>query len=158
MKKRSYRGRPSQNSSSASNAKKRQPQRRRPIRQLELQLNPFDEHAAIREPETRYRTHSTRGLDSHLQRVLVRAEFVQPLRGKHVVLCGRMKRITNEQMIEATNRSGGRLQQGIDETTNVVVLGSDAGGSPELDPLTENHSIDLMSETEFLGLLGLNDA
>lgn len=129
--------------------------RRSSSRQLPLPLNPFDEKAMTRESEEpRPMEPERHRVVESLQRVLIRAEFVQPLRGRCIVLQGRLKTMTRDQVLDVTKRSGGVLQSEIDEATNCVVLGAD--DSADAAGLRDLHqSLEVLSESEFLGMIGL---
>ncbi|MEL6108170.1 MAG: exonuclease domain-containing protein [Planctomycetota bacterium] len=129
--------------------------RRSSTRQLPLPLNPFDEQAMRNLSEGPPPTETDRhSVGENLQRVLIRAEFVQPLRGRRIVLHGRLKTMTRDQVLDVTKRSGGVLQSEIDEATDCVVLGAEDGA----DAATLQHlggTLEVLSENEFLGMIGL---
>ena len=129
--------------------------RRSGSRQLTLPLNPFDEQAMARNLDADRPVAAQAGLEQSLQRVLIRAEFVQPLRGRCLVVQGRLKTMTEDQVIDVTTRSGGVFQSAIDETTNCIVLGSESGtGADNLKEV--ERSVEVLSESEFLGMIGLD--
>lgn len=137
-------------------------------RSLALPMSPFDETEMTREQKQNFRvdvdtaigaaTPATidPGVDSGVdwQRLVIRAEFIQPLRGKQVVICGRLQRMTNEQAIEITHRSGGTHQMHPDETTNCVVIGAGDVDRQKMDALISKNQMQVLTESEFLGLIG----
>ncbi|MEO1529678.1 MAG: exonuclease domain-containing protein [Planctomycetota bacterium] len=145
-------------SQNRSDSRPKRRTRRPESRQLSLPLNPFDEQAMTREPSMDYRREASPApIGGNLQRVLIRAEFVQPLRGRCIVLQGKLKTMTTDQVIDVTTRSGGVFQSAVDESTNCIVLGAEntdeingPGDAPPLDGAME-----VLSESEFLGMIGL---
>lgn len=127
---------------------------------LRLPVNPFDEDAHVKEDSLGYSSSSQQGFDSKQagidwQRLTIRAEFIQPLRGKQIVICGRLKQMTNEQAIDITRRGGGCHQDQVDESTNCVVLGAAEVNRRDVDSLVDGKQVDILTESEFLSLLGL---
>lgn len=138
--------------------------RRSNSRMLPLPINPFDERSVIREPRVAYPAQSSVAVspsdpvsDSGIdwQRLAIRAEFIQPMRGKRIVLCGRLRIMSNAQAAELISRGGGVHQGDADDQTNCVVI-----GASEIDPVIvesfrARRNIDVLTESEFLSLAGL---
>ncbi|QDV82001.1 exonuclease domain-containing protein [Planctomycetes bacterium TBK1r] len=127
---------------------------------LPLPMNPFDEAAIVGESQAGYADATTRSLTStesaiDLQRLSIRAEFIQPLRGKQIVFVGRLQVISNEQAIDLARRSGGVHQVDIDASTNCVVLGSSDVDRQQVDDLTGRAELEILTESEFLARIGL---
>lgn len=126
-------------------------------------MNPFDERSVVRELAADYaRTpHADSSVetppveDVDWQRLLIRAEFIQPLRGKSIVFSGRLNAISPEKVKDLTTRSGGTHQSELDESTNCFVIGETAPADEALQSIRDNESIELLSESEFLALVGL---
>jgi hypothetical protein len=62
--------------------------------------------------------------------------------------------LTNQQAIEITNRSGGIHQVTADENTNCVVIGAENLDAEKIDSLISRDRMQVLSESEFLGLIG----
>ncbi|KAA5539917.1 DNA polymerase III subunit epsilon [Roseiconus nitratireducens] len=134
---------------------------------LPLPINPFDEQAMIREGAGVYRAAAgptesggqgpgTSSFEQgQWQRLVVRAEFIQPLRGKCIVFQGRFNSMTSEQLIELTRRGGGQFQQRIDDRTNCLVIGCEMTASTEA--VTRSAEMQILSEADFLRLVGYRD-
>ena len=119
--------------------------------------NPFEEPEVTREDSAAYeRTAVADANNSGIdwQRVSIRAELIQPLRGKQIVICGRLKVISNQQAIDLTRRSGGVHQEDADESTNCVLIGADGVDQGQVDSLVGDRQVQVLTESEFLGLLG----
>ena len=105
---------------------------------------------------------------------MVRAEFIRPLAGKQIVLTGRFRVLSEQDARDLAVRSGATCQEAIDDSTDILVIGhqhrrqrqsqlSEPSG-PLKDPesLQEmatrlrdgGHPIQVVSEDEFLGLVG----
>lgn len=138
-------------------------------RSLTLPVNPFDEQEMAREHPGNFRidlaaaTNTTASggsaavesdSDIDWQRLTIRAEFIQPLRGKQIVFCGQLRRLSIEQAIQITTRSGGTHQLIANESTNCVVIGSANADTKEMDSLISNDQIEVWTEMEFLRALG----
>ena len=126
--------------------------------------NPFDEPDSTRETSSDYSmsTPTTQALLTSdpssgidWQRVSIRAEFIQPLRGKQIVIHGTLKLLSNEQAIEITKRGGGIHQVNVDQQTNCVVIGSATNNSMDLTSIADQNQIEVLTEPEFLRLLGI---
>ena len=123
-------------------------------------MNPFDGETVPRETAATYSTSAHVAIappdrEIDWQRLTIRAEFIQPLRGKQIVICGSLRVMTNEQAIELTRRSGGLHQDRVDESTNCVVIGATDVDQNQVDSLTANDQIEVVTESEFLRLIGL---
>jgi len=94
------------------------------------------------------------------QRLLVRAEFIRPLSGMQIVISGRLRQFSQQEAASLAQRLGGRLQQEVDDHTDLVVLGS--GDEPAREKAqqlkTSGTSIRIVAEEEFLGLIVSGDA
>ena len=93
-----------------------------------------------------------------MQRLLVRAEFIRPLSGRRIVLCGKMKLVPEDEMPTLAGRLGGEVVEVIDPTTSMLVLGSRTAAAKEAkEEATRLNqagaSIEVVSEREFLGLI-----
>lgn len=91
--------------------------------------------------------------DFELQRLLVRAEFIQPLSGRSVVVSGRLKMLTREQARSLTECCGGRFDETLSEHTDLLISGSaskDPAGAQTPGPNSKCRVID---EDQFLGLI-----
>lgn len=129
-------------------------------RSLPLPMDPFSNEAVTREVGAAYDQGSPADLDVNgssidWQRLSIRAEFIQPLRGKQIVICGHLALISHDQAAEITRRSGGTHQEQIDDRTNCVVLGSSNVDQQTVDSLAGKHDMQVLTESEFLGLIGL---
>jgi len=58
-----------------------------------------------------------------LQRLLIRAEFIQPLAGRRVGVSGQFRRVAREEAELLTARCGGTCQTSVSEKTDLLVLG-----------------------------------
>jgi DNA polymerase-3 subunit epsilon len=131
---------------------------------LSLPLNPFDDAVATRESKPPYHRPAESPSNSvavfsddpmiDWQRLAIRAEFIQPLRGKRIVICGRLRTMTTRQAIEMTMRGGGTHQELADENTNCVVIGASDVDRETVDSLTGRSEIQMLNESEFLRLIG----
>lgn len=93
-----------------------------------------------------------------LQRLLVRAEFIQPLLGKRIVLAGKMRILSDEQTADLSRRLGGQLDRELNEHVGLLVLGTKTAQSTtmreEADRLNQaGAAIEIVSEKEFLGFV-----
>jgi DNA polymerase-3 subunit epsilon len=130
-------------------------------RPLRMPFTPFEDAATVRQRPSTYsaepapvpaaQTQPAAGID--FQRVLIRAEFIQPLRGKHVVFRGRLTVMSIEQASELTRRCGGVFQSEADRQTNCVVVGGEADPA-SIDADASGATVEVFSEAEFLKLLG----
>ncbi len=126
-------------------------------RPLRMPFAPFEDAAAVRESpsgylaETDSRSESTPQID--FQRVMIRAEFIQPLRGKRVAFCGRLTVMSIEQASELTRRSGGVFQPQADQQTNCVVVGAHDDPTT-IEALSRSGSVEILNESEFLKRMG----
>ncbi|QEF99017.1 DNA polymerase III PolC-type [Stieleria maiorica] len=135
---------------------------------LPLPANPFDERSygepkqgsITREAPPAYGSSTTVSQDPQpseidWQRLSIRAEFIQPLRGKQIVIVGQLRVITNDQAIDLTRRGGGVHQADVDESTNCVVIGTSEVDRQKVDQLTDRKELQIISESEFLTMIGL---
>ena len=132
---------------------------------LNLPANPFDEQTVTREARPQYdrmhHGHGSTGLDAtsvqdiDWQRLSIRAEFIQPLRGKRIVIFGQLRVMTNEHAIELTRRSGGVAQDQPDEQTDCVVMGGSESNPVNVEPFAGKNQLKILTESQFLELIGL---
>jgi DNA polymerase-3 subunit epsilon len=90
----------------------------------------------------------TRAVD--LQRLLIRAEFIRPLNGKQVVICGRLKSLSQCEAETLATRLGGRCQSKVDASTDFVVVGKNEIVKTQF---ASESQATIVTEEEFLGLL-----
>ena len=64
------------------------------------------------------------------QRMVIRAEFIQPLRGKRVVFVGKLQSMSREQAETLTRRCGGTPQPTVDDQTNCLIVGQTSPAAP----------------------------
>ncbi len=92
-----------------------------------------------------------------LQRAMIRADFIQSLSGKSVVVSGRFQVISREDVQTLAGRLGGKCCETIDESIDLLVAG---GSKANLDRETvsrlqeEGHEIEIVDEQGFLALVG----
>ena len=60
-----------------------------------------------------------------LQRLMILAEFIRPLRGKRIVFTGRLSVMDSQQAESLAGRLGGTCEQEVGEHTDYVVVGND---------------------------------
>ncbi len=120
-------------------------------------VDPFDMTAAVGETAANYDLHSPSSLsvEINFQRLAIRAEFIQPMRGKRIVICGRLKTISDQQAIDLAVRAGGIHQNDVDSQTNCVVIGSVGVDTQQMQSLVDRGTLEILSETDFLKQLGL---
>ncbi len=114
------------------------------------------------------KSHPLRQLD--LQRLLIRAEFIQSLAGKQIVFTGRLQNLAPTEAQQLATCLGGCCQDKIDDQTNLLVTGSPSEGDSDartaaagrtisvqeqvaLDRQRAGQSIQIIDETAFLGLV-----
>tara|TARA_R110002049_G_scaffold46487_1_gene135196 strand:- start:155815 stop:156960 length:1146 start_codon:yes stop_codon:yes gene_type:complete len=93
-----------------------------------------------------------------IQRLLIRADFIQPLAGQHVVFSGRMQQLSRDDALQLASRLGGQCDDAVTGQTNMLVIGAeDAGGDPHQQTAetlrASGQSIRILSEDEFLSLV-----
>lgn len=93
-------------------------------------------------------THASCSVD--LQRLLIRAEFIRPLTGKQVVICGRLKCLSQCEAETLATRLGGHCQSQVDASTDFVVVGKNEVVKSQV---TSESQPTIVTEEEFLGLL-----
>jgi DNA polymerase-3 subunit epsilon len=92
-----------------------------------------------------------------LQRAMVRAEFIQSLSGKSVVVSGRFRSLSREEVQALAGRLGGTCCETVDESTDMLVAG---GSKADQDRETairlqeQGHGIEVVDEQRFLDLVG----
>jgi len=74
-----------------------------------------------------------------------------PLRGKTIVLTGRLERFTRDEAKEAIESSGGRASASVSGSTDLVVAGAEPGS--KLDE-AKARGVKIVTEDEFVRLLG----
>jgi DNA polymerase-3 subunit epsilon len=104
-----------------------------------------------------------------LQRLLIRADFIRPLAGKHIVFAGRLDRLSEEHATLLASRSGGTCESAVNQQTNILVLGSaettsESNADQQTSPQQQaqqlqqaGRPISILSEAEFLGLVIAQD-
>ena len=132
-------------------------------RSLRMPFSPFDDLPAVRESSSGYAatsttepetsTASTTGID--FQRAMIRAEFIQPLRGKRIAFCGPLALLSVEQASELTRRSGGVYQSQADQQTDWLVIGDRNDDPAVATEVTRGTSAEVMKESDFLKLVGV---
>jgi DNA polymerase-3 subunit epsilon len=99
-----------------------------------------------------------------LQRLMIRAEFIRPLSGMQVVFAGRLRTLSRPQAEALATRLGGAVQETIDDSTTILVVGNDVetgehhrAAGVEKDKArqlrAEGAAIKVVDEAEFLGLV-----
>ncbi len=92
-----------------------------------------------------------------LQRAMVRAEFIQSLSGKSVVVSGRFQVLSREQAQDLAQRLGGVCHETVDETVDLLIA---SGSQADQDRQTasrlqeQGHGIEIVDEIGFLDLIG----
>lgn len=103
------------------------------------------------------------------QRLAIRGEFIQPLRGQSVVFTGKLVSMTREQAVNLTQRCGGKTQFEVDEETSCLVIGESANEQSTVESIeadarqpdeerkarelcSRGQEIQILSEQEFLEL------
>jgi DNA polymerase-3 subunit epsilon len=92
-----------------------------------------------------------------LQRALIRAEFIQSLSGKSVVVSGHFQQLTLAQAQSLAQRLGGQCRDSIDESVEVLVVGArkaEAERSRAVELRASGVPITIVEEREFLAWLG----
>ncbi|MCC9603180.1 DNA polymerase III subunit epsilon [Stieleria sp. JC731] len=151
--------------------------RRGTVRPLRFPANPFDEQAMMRESSPDYQSPSNRSSGQspkassgdvagsvsssaavpaafdHVdwQRVAIRCEFIQPLRGRQVFFVGELQSMSQTQAKELTKRAGGELHDQQSETVNCVIVGR----TSTFDRSGHQGEIEILSEDDFLKRLGV---
>ncbi|WP_436716105.1 exonuclease domain-containing protein [Roseiconus lacunae] len=144
--------------------------RRSSVRPLRFPINPFDEQAmteaqpgepiATNESPAGYQVTGSNTIAEGLppvesgidwQRVAVRCEFIQPLRGRSVAIVGELRVMTKTRAIELTRRAGGILQSEPNESTQVIVVTADHSN----DHRQRFSQAEVLSEADFLKRLGV---
>jgi DNA polymerase-3 subunit epsilon len=89
------------------------------------------------------------------QRLLVRAELIRPLSGKQIVICGRLRRCTQEEAQMLAMRLGGQLQPEVNDQTDLLVAGGGDDSQREKAGRlqSQGNSIQIVAEDEFFGLI-----
>lgn len=85
-----------------------------------------------------------------MQRLLVRAQFIQPLAGKRVVFAGRFAMFSRDEVERLATSLGGMCESTVSTETNVIVLGEST--EQETRELRAT-SARIVTETEFLNLV-----
>lgn len=99
-------------------------------------------------------TESKSGFD--FQRAMIRAEFIQSLFGKRVVLSGKFQLLSREQAQALATRLGGNCCQVVDENTDLLVAqGAQAEPDLQLAGRLRNsgQKIEIVDEQGFLSLI-----
>ena len=120
----------------------------------------FPDH--VTERQETYRAESAAAQEIDLQRILVRAEFIRPLRGKQIVIAGKLKCMSRAEAEELAMRLGGTCQKTVDEGTDYLVIGA-AARKPATDHFdherraqsfkASGNAIKIVGEEEFLNLV-----
>ncbi|TWU08579.1 exonuclease domain-containing protein [Stieleria varia] len=116
----------------------------------------------------------SRSLSLDLQRLLIRAEFIQPLRGHTVVFSGKLNCMSRDEAMSLTQRCGGKTQMSVDGDTSCLIVGTnvdemsdspDSATGPEQAEMDaaralakSGHKIQIMNEAEFIGLVTSTNA
>ena len=93
-----------------------------------------------------------------VQRLLIRADFIKPLAGQHVVFAGRMQQISQEDAQQLAKRLGGQCHDAVTQQTDLVVIGAENSPS-DTNQQTANalretgQRIRILNEREFLSLV-----
>lgn len=131
------------------------------MRPLRMTANPFDEDWFTGESNPGYAAATPVGTGNvtssapiDFQRVVVRAEFIQPLRGKRVFFVGQLAMLTVEQASEITRRGGGVHQSQVDASTNCVVVGSSGTDPLAVEAAKQHDGVEVLSEEQFLRRIG----
>ncbi|OYP38516.1 exonuclease domain-containing protein [Rhodopirellula sp. MGV] len=127
--------------------------RRGTVRPLRFPMDPFDEQSMVRESGGTHQSSLASGDgDVDWQRVAIRCEFIQPLRGRIISFVGQLRVITNEQAIELARRAGGQPQDKPDAATNCVVVAAPDKYRPDVPAAGQ---VEVLSEADFLKRLGV---
>ena len=104
-----------------------------------------------------------------LQRLLVRADFIRPLAGEHVVFTGKLRALSREEAELLASRSGGQCESRVTQSTSFLIVGStdertkaaDRSASLKQEAVEklrrEGRDIRIVSENEFLKLVSQVD-
>lgn len=85
-----------------------------------------------------------------MQRLLVRAQFIQPLAGQRVGFWGRFVRFSRDEVERIAASFGGTCEPDVTSQTNIIVIGDSA--ETEAGQFLES-SASVVTETEFLNLV-----
>jgi DNA polymerase-3 subunit epsilon len=100
-----------------------------------------------------------------LQRLMIRAEFIRPLRGKRIVFTGRLSVMDSQQAESLAGRLGGTCEQEVGEHTDYVVVGNDQRSPANTNATMSVHeetaktlrksgsTIEILDEQSFLNLI-----
>jgi DNA polymerase-3 subunit epsilon len=92
-----------------------------------------------------------------LQRAMIRADFIQALSGKSVVVSGRFRLLSCEEAQTLAGRLGGKCCEKVDQSIDLLVAG---GSNAEADReivsrlQQQGHKIEIVDEQGFLDLVG----
>jgi DNA polymerase-3 subunit epsilon len=134
-------------------------------RPLRLPPNPFDEAAVVREMQSQspaaqaaaYEVDDSSATTDRTidwQRIAVRAEFIQPLRGKRIVFFGDLRTMSPQQAVELAGRCGGELQTTATAETHYIVVGSANVDRGELESARRSKTVQVLDEDAFLRMIG----
>jgi len=96
---------------------------------------------------------------------MIRAEFIRPLAGMQVAFLGKLRRLSRQEAETLATRLGGTCQGAVNESTDFLVVGSEEDATKcaaegrnwliaeSQPPWAGGHSIKVISENEFLGLV-----
>lgn len=92
-----------------------------------------------------------------LQRAMIRADFIQALSGKSIVVSGRFQIISREQVQSLAGRLGGKCCEKLDKSIDLLVAGGSLA-TQDREMVSrlqeEGHEIDVVDERGFLDLVG----
>jgi DNA polymerase III subunit epsilon len=94
-----------------------------------------------------------------IQRLFIRAEFLQKLVGKHVVISGKLHSMSQENAEQLAQKLGASLQTHINSQTDIVIVAERQDRNLLTNRFADqNHSFKLLDEADFLGLVQHTDA
>ncbi|MEM6776694.1 MAG: exonuclease domain-containing protein [Planctomycetota bacterium] len=109
-------------------------------------------------------------MDPDVQRLMIRAEFIQPLAGRRIAFAGRLQRFKRNDAVAIAERGGGTCQSRVCGTTDFLVVGKvhsrkSAGGRVVSNQETkaqqlraDGQEIRVLTEDDFILLLGTGTA
>ncbi|MEO1618917.1 MAG: exonuclease domain-containing protein [Planctomycetota bacterium] len=128
-------------------------------------MNPFEEPSHTRETSASYlridlqeRQLSQQPMPAEMdwQRLCVRAELIQPLRGKRILVSGRLRILSKDQFTQLAEKAGAECQSTMDDATNFVVVGAEDNQPGLTEKMTTRETLEWMTESEFLERLGVS--
>ena len=96
-----------------------------------------------------------------IQRLLVRAEFIRPLRGQRILFAGKLRRLNSTEARQLATRSGGHCDNSLSDGTDIMVVGTGDRNSRSMEETLHageamkktGKQIRIVNEDEFLSLV-----